>query len=101
MVVIERVGKKLVIVDFSVPWDKNVWVRENGKVGKYSPLAREARKVHGVHTRVVPIVVVALGVITTRQGGYLKELGIPYVVDGLQTSAILGTANTLRKTLNI
>ena len=101
VVVVDRVRKRWVIVDFSVPWDKNVWGRENEKVEKYSPLAREVRRVHGVQTRVVPIVVGALGVVTTRLGGYLKELGIPDIVGGFQTSAIVGTANILRKTLNI
>ena len=54
----------------------------------------------GVATRVIPIVVGALGVVTNRLGRYLKELGIPDVLGGLQTSAIVGTANILRKTLN-
>ena len=88
-------------MDFAVPWDKNVWVRENDKVGKYSPLALEVRRMHGVNTRVVPIVVGSLGVVSNRLGGYLKELGIPDVLGGLQTSAIVGTANIIRKTLNI
>ena len=101
VVVVDRVGKRWVFVDFSVPWDKNVWVKENDKVGKYSPLALEVRRMHGVDTRVVPIVVGSLGVVSNRLGGYLKELGIPDVLGGLQTSAIIGTANILRKTLNI
>ena len=52
-------------------------------------------------TKVVPIVVGSLGVVSNRLGGYLKELGIPDVLGGLQTSAIVGTANIIRKTLNI
>ena len=101
VVVVDKVGKRWVLVDFSVPWDKNVWERENEKVRKYSPLALEVRRVHGVETRVVPIVVGALGAVTNRLGGYLKELGIPDVLGGLQTSAVVGTVNILRKTLNI
>ena len=84
-----------------VPWDKNVWVKENEKVEKYFPLARDVCRVHVVETRVVPIVVGALAVVTTKLVGYLKELGISNVVGGLQTSTIVGAANILRKTINI
>ena len=100
VVVVDRVRKKWVIVDFAVPWDKNVWSRENEKIGKYAPLALEVRRLYGVATQVIPVVVGALGVVSRRLGGYLKELGIPDVLGGLQTSAIVGTANILRKTLN-
>ena len=100
VVVVDRVGKRWVFIDFSVPWDKNVWERENDKVGRYSPLALEVRRMHGVGTKVVPIVVGALGVVTNRLGGYLKELGIPDVLVGLQTSAVFGSVNILRKILN-
>ena len=100
VVVVDRVGKKWLIVDFAVPWDKNVWVKENEKIGKYSPLALEVRRLHGVSTRVVPIVVGALGVVSKRLGGYVKELGILDILGGLQTYAIVGTANILRKVLN-
>ena len=100
VVVVDRVRKKWVIVDFAVPWDKNVWSKENEKIGKYAPLALEVRRLYGVATQVIPVVVGALGVVSRRLGGYLKELGIPDVLGGLQTSAIVGTANILRKTLN-
>ena len=101
MVVVGRVGKRWVFVDFSVPWDKNVWMRENDEVGNCSLLALEVRRMHGVDTRVIPILVGSLRVVSNRLGGYLKELGIPDVLSGLQTSAIIGTVNILRKTLNI
>ena len=37
-------------------------MKENDKVGKQSPLALEVRRMHGVDTRVVPVVVGSLGV---------------------------------------
>ena len=60
-------------------------------------LAKEVRLMHGVSTKVVPIVVGALGVVSKRLAGWLKGLGIPDVIGGLQTSAIVGTAAILRK----
>ena len=52
---------------------------------------------HGKNTMVVPIVMV----VSNMLGRYLKDLGIPDVVGGLQTSAIDDTANILRKKPNI
>ena len=89
------------LVDFSVPWDKNVLMKEGEKIERYSPLAVEVRKMHGVETKVVPIVVGALGVVTARLSGFLKELGVPDVLGGLQTSAIVGATIILQKVLSL
>ena len=101
VVVIDRAARKWLIVDFAVPWDKNVVTKEDEKMAKYSPLALEVRRVYGVETKVVPVVVGALGVVSKRLEGYLKVLGVPDVLGGLQTSAIIGTTNILRKTLSL
>ena len=54
-----------------------------------------------VKTRVIPIVVGALGVFSTNLEGYLKELEMRYVRRTLQVSAILGSTIILRKVLNM
>ena len=101
VVVIDRTSRRWLIVDFSVPWDRNVVAKEDEKIAKYSPLALEVRRVHGVATKVVPIVVGALGVVSKRLVGFLKDLDVPDVLGGLQTSALVGTTNILRKVLNL
>ena len=101
VVVVDRVGKRWLIVDFAVPSDRNVTKTEDEKVGKYAPLAHEIRKLYSVSTSVIPIVVGSLGVVTVRLEKSLKELEIGDIVGGLQTSAIIGTANILRKVLNL
>ena len=98
LVVIDKVKRKWSIVDFSVPFDANV-VQKEEKLERYGVLAKEVRFMHGVSTEVVPIVVGALGVVSKRLAGWLKGLGIPDVIGGLQTSAIVGTAAILRKVL--
>ena len=55
---------------------------------------------HGVATKVVPIVVGVLGVVTEKLPGYLRELEVPDVLGGLQMSAIIGTTIILRKVLS-
>ena len=74
--------------------------KEREKVERYGVLAKEVRCMYGVATVVVPIVVGALGVVSSRLAGWLKELGIPDVIGGLQTTAIVSTAAILRKVLS-
>ena len=101
VILINRVLKEWIIIDFSVPWDKNVRNKENEKMCAYNPLAREVRRLHNVSTKVIPIVVGALGVVSSRLEGYIKAIGIPDVLGGLQTSAVLGTTNILKKVLSL
>ena len=79
-------------MDFAVPWDKNVVVKEGEKMTKYALLAGEVRNMHGISTMVVPIVVGALDIVTSR---------LPDVLGGLQTSATVGTTIILRKALSL
>ena len=99
LVMIDRVEKKWTVVDFAVPFDSNAARKEIEKIEKYSKLAAELRRMHGVRVEVVPIVVGTLGVVTKNLTGWLKRLGVDDVVGGLQTAAIIGTAAILRKVL--
>ena len=101
VVVIDKTAKHWTIIDFSVPWDTNILAKEAEKMENYNPLALEVRRVHGVSTSVVPIVVGALGAVSKNLKGYLDHLNLPDVLGGLQTSAILGTTNIIRKSLSI
>ena len=48
---------------------------------------------------VIPIVVGALGTITTKFEKYIESLGIEIRIEHVQKSALLGTARTIRKVL--
>ena len=41
----------------AIPEDGRVREKEDEKVGKYQDLAREVRKIWGVRTKVIPVVV--------------------------------------------
>ena len=101
VVVFDWEKKECLIVDFAVPWDTNVIKTEKDKITKYAPLASGVRKVYGMSTKVIPVVVGALGVVSGRLAGYLERLGLPDVVGGLQTSAIIGTQAILKKVLSL
>ena len=101
IIVINRQDNEWIIVEFSVPWDKNVLLKEEEKVSKYIPLAKEVRKVHRVSTRIIPIILGSLGTVTTKLKDSLKELGLEKILGGLQTSVLIGTHNILRKVMNM
>ena len=101
LVIINRQDNEWIIVEFSVPWDKNVLLKEEEKVSKYIPLAKEIRKVHRVSTKIVPIILGSLGTVTTRLINSLKQLGMEKILGSIQTSVIIGTHNILRKVMSM
>ena len=101
LIIINRQDNEWTIIEFSVPWYKNVQLKEEEKVSKYIPLAKEIRKVHRVSTKIVPIVLGSLGTVTTRLKNSLKELEMEKILGSLQTSVLIGTHNILRKVMNM
>jgi hypothetical protein len=101
VVVINHKGNEWTIVEFSVPWDKNVLLKEDEKIKRYIPLAKEIRKVHGVSTKIVPIILGSLGTVSSQLKGHLSGLGMDNILGSIQTSVIIGTHNILRKVLNM
>lgn len=65
-------------------------IKKNRK--KYQDLARKISRTWRAKTKVIPVVVVVLGVIPKNLSGDLKEIGIPNRVRTLQKSALLGAA---------
>ena len=63
--------------------------KEDDKVDRYSVLAGGVRRLHHVKTRVIPIVIGALGTVPKRLLKYLEDLGIADVIGCLQTTALL------------
>ena len=51
------------MIDFSVPNDVNVEIKEPENIEKYTPLAHEIRKMNHVSVKTVPLVVGVLGVV--------------------------------------
>ena len=66
LLIIDKNEKNCQIIDVAIREDGRVRVKEDEKVEKYQDLAREVRKMWGVRTKVIPIVVGALGTIPMR-----------------------------------
>ena len=99
LVLFER-EKECIVVDFSVPWDKNVLIKEQEKIVKYIPLAKDLSKVQKMSIKIVPIVIGGLGLVSPNLLKHLKELDISDIIGSLQTTGIVGTYNILHKVLN-
>ena len=65
------------IIDVAIPEDSGVKEKEAEKVERYQDLARELRRMWEVKTKVVPIVLGALGgTVPLRLKGNLKDIGV-------------------------
>ena len=97
-----RTTGKVMLIDVSIPLDCNVGQKEEEKVRKYQPLAREIRRLWNLdHTpTVVPVVVGALGGLSDQLPSSLKSLCGPKCNAAvIQQQAILGSLNILRSVL--
>ena len=87
-------------MEFSVPWDKNVLLKEDEKITRCIPLVKEIRKVHGVSTKIVPIILGSIGTVINQLKADLAVLGTERILGGIQTLVLIGIHNTLRKVMN-
>lgn len=103
VVVVNDEEKLVTIIDFAVPLDHNVAKTELHKIDKYQPLAADFRSKHkgSYRTKIIPVVVGAFGIIPEKLPDYLKELGIPDVVGGLQKTALLCTRRLVKNALSL
>ena len=99
--VVAKVKKETMIIDVAVPGDTRVCDKEHEKIEKYSLLENEVARLWQMKKVVmIPIVVGALGTITTKFKKYIESLGIEIRIEHVQKSALLGTARIIRKVLS-
>ena len=88
-----------IIVDFAVPADHRVKLKESRKIGKY--LARELKKLWNIKVTVIPIVISALGPVTKGLVQRLEHLEIRERVETIQTTALPRSTRILTRVLEI
>ena len=103
LIIINKKKKKIKrickIVDFAVPADHKINLKESEKKNKYLDLARELKKLWNMKVTIVPIVIGALGTITKGLLKGLEDLEVGRRVETIQTTALLRTARILRRVL--
>ena len=98
IVVVDKAKKETMIIDVAIPGDTKVCDKEREKIEKHSLLKDEiARLWQMKKVVVIPIVLGALGITTTKFEKYIGSLGIEIRIEHVQKSALLGTARIIRK----
>ena len=94
----KRTGK---IVDFAVPADHRIKLKECEKKDKYLDLARELKKnkLWNMKVTIIPIVIGAFETVTKGLLKGLEDLEVGGRLETIQTTALLRTTRTLRKIL--
>ena len=83
------------IVDFAVPVDHRINLKESEKKDKYLDLPRELKKLWNMKVTIVPIVIGVLGTITKGLLKGLEDLEVGGWVETIQTTVLLRTARIL------
>ena len=84
-------------VDFAVPTDHRINLKESEKMDKHLDLARELKKLWNMKETILPIVIGALGTITKGLIKGLEDLEVGGRVETIQTTALLRMARILRQ----
>ena len=100
LLVIDKTENNCQIIDVAIPDDGRVGAKEEEKVEKYH-LEREIRKMWGIRTKAIPIVLGALGTIPLRLKENLRTISVNTSIELIQRCALLGSARILRKVLEM
>ena len=87
------------IVDFAVPADHRIKLRECAKIDKYFDLARFLKKLWNMKVTIIPMVICAFGTVTKGLLKGLEDLEFGDRVMTIQTTALLKTDRTRRRVL--
>ena len=86
-------------MDFAIPANHRVKMKENEKRDKYLDLTRELKKLWKMKVTVIPFVIEVLGTVTKRLVQGLEDLEIRGRVEAIQTTALLRSIRILRRVL--
>ena len=102
LLLVKKKTKEATIIDIAVPGDTRIVDKEQDKILKYQDLKRELKTVWQLRkVSVIPIVVGALGAVTTNFQGHLDSVSCKLKITNIQKTALLGSAHILRKVLEI
>ena len=99
LIIINQKKRTCKIVDFAVPADHRIKMKECEKKDKYIDLARELKKLWNMRVTIIPIVIGAFGTVTKGLLKRLEDLEVGGQVETIQMTALLRTARILRRVL--
>ena len=95
---IKRKKRTCWIVDFAIPADQKLKLKESEKKEKYKDLGWELKN-YGTKVTVIQIVIGVLSTVTKGHGQDLEDLEIREQVEAIQTTALLRSARIPRRVL--
>ena len=101
IIIITIIQKKRIckIIDFAVPADHRIKVKEYEKKDRYLNLARELKKQWNMKVTTVPIMIGAFGTITKGLLKGLEDLEVGGRIETIQMTALQRTVRILRRVL--
>ena len=97
----DRRDKQCLMIDMSIPSDRNTASKEFEKLSKYKDLEIEVTKMWQLKTQTVPVIVGALGTIGKGLDKHLEKIPGNPSINEIQKITLLGTVHILRKTLSM
>ena len=96
LIIINKKKRTCKIVDFAVPADHRVKLKESEKKDKYLDLAGELKKLWNMKMTFIPIIIGAFDIVTKGLIKGLEDLEIKGQVETIQTTALLRSTRILR-----
>ena len=87
------------MVEFAVPPDHRIKLKECEKRPKYLNLSRELKKRWNMQVTIIPILIGAFGTVTKGLLKRLDDLKVGGLIKTIQTTILLRTARILRRVL--
>ena len=88
--------KTRLLIDMTVPADRNLSLKEYEKISGYKDLEIEIQKMWHLKAIVMPVVVGALGMIKMKSEDHMKRIPENPCLQELQKVVLNGTAHLLR-----
>ena len=86
LIIINKKKRTCKIVDFAVPADYRIKLKECENKNKYLDLARELKNLWNMQLTIIPIVISAFGTVTKRLLKGLEDLEVGRQVETIQTT---------------
>ena len=99
LTIINKKKRTWKIVDFAVPADHRIKLKECEKKDKYLDLTRELKKLWNMQVTIIPIVIGAFGTVSKGLLKGLEDLEFGGRVETIQTTTLLKMARILRRVL--
>ena len=101
IIIQEKDSERCLMIDVAILSDYNIQKKSTEKMSNYVDLQIECQRMWNKKGEVIPIIISATGIVEKSIQSYLQKIPGKHNLYILQMSAILGTAQILRKVLSI